>query len=155
MTELVYAEDLKIATPYPAGEHVITTAEIIAFARQWDPLPIHTDEAAAAEMGFDGIIASGIHSFAIFQRLVGANIYAGWQIIAGRRVRELEFPKPVLGGTTLRATVTVDKVEARSRGRSLMHKSGVLIDDAGDAVFRMQAEVYIRNRQDLESQRHR
>lgn len=146
MTTAVYAEDLELGVPYRAGQFLVTTPDIIAFARQWDPLPIHIDEQWAAAGPFGEIVASGIHSFGIFQRLAASNVYPGWQIIAGRAVRDVLFPKPVRGGTVLSAAVVVERMEPRGRGRSLVFKTGSMWDDDGDVVFRMRAEIYMRSR---------
>lgn len=142
----VYAEDLVIDEPYPAGSATLTSEEIVTFATQWDPQRFHIDQEFAAAGHFGEVIASGIHSFAVFQRLAVLNVYSNWRIIAGRAVRELTFPKPVRGGATLSAAVRVTRVERRDDRRSLIHKSGTLIDQSGDLVFSLIAEAYIENR---------
>jgi acyl dehydratase len=145
----VFADDLILDVPYEAGSHHVSDEEIIDFARRWDPLPMHTDLAAAAASPFGGLIASGIHSFGIYQRLTVLNVYRGWQIIAGRRIHELEFPKPVFAGTTLRAFVRIDRIVPRGDGRSVVHKTGTLVDDEGDLVFRIHPQVYMWDRTSL------
>ena len=43
--------------------------EIVDFASRWDPQPFHVDDEWARDGVFGEVIASGVHSFAIFQRL--------------------------------------------------------------------------------------
>lgn len=146
MRPLVFADDLVLGMPYQAGSHFVSDEEIIEFALQWDPLPMHIDREAASRGPFGGLIASGIHSFGIFQRLAVRNVYQDWAIIAGRRIQELEFPKPVRAGATLSGFVTVDSVDPRGSGRCLVHKTGVLTDDDGDTVFRIRPQTYMQGR---------
>ena len=67
MSELLYAEDLVIGSAWDLGSYVVTEPEIIEFARQWDPQGFHVDPDVAAAGYFGGIIASGIHTMAIFR----------------------------------------------------------------------------------------
>jgi len=53
------------------------------------------------------VIASGIHTFGIFQRLAVTNVYPGWVIIAGSRMGDLVFTmraEAYMGRSTLPLT---------------------------------------------------
>ena len=52
------------------GPIAIDEAEVIAFARQFDPQPIHTDPVAAAAGPFGGLIASGWHTVSLVMRVL-------------------------------------------------------------------------------------
>ena len=58
------------------GMTVVTTAipvdagHMIAFAREWDPMPIHVDPVAAAASIFGGITASSVYTFGLKQLLI-------------------------------------------------------------------------------------
>ena len=67
---MLYAEDLREGQEFPFGSYSMVEDEMLAFARQYDPIPIHTDPAAAAASPFGGLIASGLHTMAIYQRLI-------------------------------------------------------------------------------------
>ena len=47
-----YFEDFKVGDQWEFGAWSLTRDEMIAFAREFDPQPIHTDEAAAARTAF-------------------------------------------------------------------------------------------------------
>ncbi|MCW5752406.1 MAG: MaoC family dehydratase [Alphaproteobacteria bacterium] len=68
-----YFDDFHIGEKFVTGEESVLEADIVAFARTYDPQPFHIDRAAAAASHFGGIIASGFHtlslSFALFFRL--------------------------------------------------------------------------------------
>ena len=143
---VVYAEDLVLGTPYITGKYRLERDDVISFARAWDPQAFHVDEAVAATHGFGGLIASGLQTACIFQRLAVTGVYSNWAIIAGRAIREMSFPRPVRPGSTLKGSVTITDVVARDEQRSLVHKHGELWDQDGARVFSMRAEAYMRRR---------
>jgi acyl dehydratase len=56
-----YLEDLQVGDAWESGPFSLSEAEILDFARQFDPQPMHLDPVAAAEGRFGGLIASGWH----------------------------------------------------------------------------------------------
>jgi acyl dehydratase len=70
MTNL-YFDELQIGSRSAAGPYLLSRDEIIRFATQYDPIPRHIDEQAAARSVFGGLTASGSHTFAIFILLTG------------------------------------------------------------------------------------
>lgn len=55
-----YWEDFAVREIIELGSRPITEAEVLAFARKYDPQPFHTDPEAARQSIFGGLIASGI-----------------------------------------------------------------------------------------------
>lgn len=80
-----YFEDVRVGETDTLGSHLITEAEIIAFASKYDPQPFHTDPEAAKATIFGGLIASGWHTCAIMMRL---------SVEAGRRNRTVTTGSP-------------------------------------------------------------
>jgi acyl dehydratase len=54
-----YFEDFAEGQVYELGEASLSEAEIVEFARKYDPQPFHVDQAAAQQSMFGGLIASG------------------------------------------------------------------------------------------------
>lgn len=94
-----------------AGPHPVTEAEILDFARQWDPQWFHTDPQAAAGGPFGGLIASGMHTLAIAMRLLVPVTLAGSESLASPGLAYVKWPHPVRAGDHLRLRVSV--LEAR------------------------------------------
>ncbi|MCC9069695.1 MaoC/PaaZ C-terminal domain-containing protein [Arthrobacter cryoconiti] len=63
------AEHLPVGQSVDLGSHSVSEAEIIRFASEWDSQYFHTDPETAHESHFGGLIASGLHTLSIFQRL--------------------------------------------------------------------------------------
>jgi acyl dehydratase len=141
-----YADDLRIGRVYPLGSYVVSEDELVDFARQWDPQSFHVDAAAAASGAFGGLIASGIHTLAIFQRLAVQGAFADWQVIAGRRLVDVEFRRPVRPGDTLTGSMTIDDIVVDDRGRALVTAAAALVDQDERTVLTTVIEVLVRAR---------
>src|SRR5260370_19635905 len=63
-----YWEDFKVGESTELGSHSISEAEILAFARKYDPQPFHTDPEAARRSIFGGLIPSRWHTCALISR---------------------------------------------------------------------------------------
>jgi len=126
--DVVHADEIVVGTTHELGEHLVTSAELLEFAGHWDPQGFHVDEELAAAGAFEGVIASGIHSLAIVQRLAVDAVYSRWAVVAGRSFTDVRFSRPVRPGTTLAGRLRVDAVEPRDASRSLVHETVSLWD---------------------------
>jgi acyl dehydratase len=97
---MLYAEDLAVGQRFELGSCTISEEEIVGFAKQYDPVPIHTDKEAVATGPFGGLIASGFNTLAIYQRLI---VEAVWTQVAGivGRSFEVRLSHPVRPGTLI------------------------------------------------------
>ncbi|MCD2190803.1 MaoC/PaaZ C-terminal domain-containing protein [Actinomycetospora soli] len=128
----LYADDLEPGRSFGFGHHTVSEAEIVDYARRWDPIFIHVDPEAATRAGLGGVIASGLHTLAIYQRFV---VEAIWSRAAGGvgRTMDVGFRRPVRAGATLTGRAVVHGVEPRpERGDAVVTIHGELVDD--DAV---------------------
>ncbi|MEP9354790.1 MaoC family dehydratase [Xanthobacter sp. KR7-65] len=66
----IFFEDFIIGEVKTFGSHRVTREEIVAFASEFDPQPMHLDEAAGKASLLGGLAASGWHSCAIMMRLI-------------------------------------------------------------------------------------
>src|SRR5580700_11590427 len=96
-----YFEDISVGDRHPAGYVEITEAEVLAFARDFDPQPMHLDAEAAARSRFGGIIASGWHTAALAMRLIAQARPLGDTEVLGIGVENLRWRQPVRPGDTL------------------------------------------------------
>jgi acyl dehydratase len=68
-SELLYLDDLYVGRRFTSATHALDERQIVAFAREFDPQPFHTDPEAAKGTLFRGLAASGWHTAAITMRL--------------------------------------------------------------------------------------
>jgi acyl dehydratase len=122
-----YLDDLRVGQRFTTGEYELSADRAIAFARDWDPQPFHTDPGAAADSFFGELVASGWHTAAITMRLIVQGLpIAGGLIGAGG---EISWPAPTRPGAVLHVEGEVLEVRP-SRSRP----------DRGMAVVRMETK---------------
>jgi acyl dehydratase len=111
----LYLEDFTVGRRFTSAARTISADEIKSFARQFDPQPFHTDEAAAQDSFFQGLAASGWHTAAITMSLL---VQSGMPIEGGLigAGGEVEWPRAVRPGDTLTVESEVlDLKPSRSR----------------------------------------
>jgi acyl dehydratase len=100
-------DGLTVGETIDCGTRTVTREEIVSFAEEYDPLGIHTDETAAADSPFGGIIASGIHTFALTQRPVVEGFYGDSDLVAAGHIEEMRLPAPLRPGDTMHITLEI------------------------------------------------
>ena len=97
-----YFEDLIEDEERLSGAREVTEAELLAFARCYDPQYFHADPQAATRSIFGGLIASGIFTMAVWRQL-DHQICGDVAWICGVGWDEVRFPHPVRAGDALQA----------------------------------------------------
>ena len=97
-----YLDDLQVGEAWDGEPFTISEAEIIAFAEQFDPQPMHLDPVAAARGRFGGLIASGWHVASRVMREYVELAPFGATPMLGMRIDELCWLHPVRPGDALR-----------------------------------------------------
>src|SRR6516165_10165261 len=110
-----YFEDFEIGDSRKAGPYLVSKAEIIQVAMQFDPRPFHIDEEAAARSVFKGLTASAAHTFAIYIFLT-TKVQPPLRALAGLGYDEVRLPNPVRAGDELDyEAIILEKRESKSR----------------------------------------
>ncbi len=135
MSELLHYEDYPVGTVIPFGTYHLTKEEVIAYAREWDPQPMHLDEAAAKQSVLGGLAASGWQTSAIVVRLA-VEAYANKSAaMASNSMEEVKWLRPVYAGETLtgRATVLERRVSSKRSDMGILKMKFELFNEAGEA----------------------
>jgi len=135
------------------GSHTFTAAEIVAFARDWDPQPFHLDEAAGRASLFGGLAASGWHVACEWMALWIAHQNREMEARAARGevvpvpgpspgFDDMRWLKPVLAGETVayRATLHSARPSASRPAWGILSTTNEGFVD-GDLVFRFTARI--------------
>lgn len=97
-----FYDDIVIGEVRESTPRTVTQEELIEFATRYDPQYFHADPAAAERSIFGELIASGIHSAALW-RMLDHEISGDIRWICGIAWEEVRWPNPVHAGDTLRA----------------------------------------------------
>jgi acyl dehydratase len=132
-----------------AGPYVLSEAELVRFAKDYDPQWFHTDAEAAAGSPFGGLIASGWHTCAIAMRLVVGAALEGSESFASPGLEHVRWPNPVRPGDALRLVADVIEVRRsdkrptlgilRWRWRLFNQREMLVLDAEVTSLFRLQA----------------
>ena len=137
---MIWWEDFKVGERSEMGRHTFGAEEIIAFARQFDPQPFHTDPQAARASAFGGLIASGWHTCAVGMRLM-VEQYIGRTVSLGSPgVEDIRWLKPVRAGDTLTYSriVTESRASTSRAGVGLVKHRWEAVNQAGETVLTME-----------------
>lgn len=94
-------EDFAVGMRIDLGTWRISAEEIIEFAREFDPQPMHLDPVAGAASLLGGLAASGWHSCCILTRMVDDCFLRNSSVQAGAGINRTRWRRPVLAGDTL------------------------------------------------------
>lgn len=134
-----YLEDFEIGETWTSDPVEVTEDEIITYARQYDPQPMHTDPEKAAQSRFGGVIASGWHIVSLTMRVfIESGGHRGTPAV-GLGVDELRWRKPVRPGDVLTVTREVAGAE-RSKSRpqfGTLRTRVTVTNQDGDTVLSM------------------
>ena len=141
-----YFEDYVVGSSYEYGTAAVDEREVLAFAKQFDPQPMHVDPVAAAQGPFGGLIASGWHTSGLMMRLFVDHYLSSVASLASPGVDELKWLQPVRPGDTLRIRVTVTEAR-RSRSkpdRGIVRTFIEVLNQRGETVSTINAMNLLR-----------
>jgi acyl dehydratase len=144
----LFLDELEVGDRFESKGMTLTEADIVGFARDWDPQPFHVDAEAAARSHFGGLIASGFHTLALAFRMfyqTGAIIDAN---MGGPGIDDLRWVAPVRPGDTLRVLAEVKEiVPSRSKpDRGLLRLGFVATNQRGESVMTATLMIMMRRR---------
>ena len=144
----IWWEDMQPGQVFALGETSPTEAEILAFARQFDPQPFHLDEQAARASVFGSLCASGWHTCAMAMRLTVDNLLRHTGSLGSPGVEKVQWPTPVFPGDVLSLRYTIlESRPLRSRpGIGLVRGLWEMDNQKGQAVLRMEGLGMFRMR---------
>ena len=133
-------EDFPVGETAQLGSHTFTEDEIVAFARQFDPQPFHTDPAAARGSIYGGLIASGWHTCALAMRLMCESYINRTVSMGSPGVDNIRWLKPVRPGDTItfRRTVLEARPSNSRPGAGLIRSHWEALNQNGDVVMTME-----------------
>ena len=139
----MYFDDLKVGMSLRTAPAVIEKEKMMAFARDYDPHPLHTDEAYAAASPFGALIAPGVMSFmSVWAKYLEQDFF-GKELLAGKSTK-IEWHKPVYAQDILHGEAVITRLEKRNPRNGLVeitihayNQNNVLVlSDVTEAIVR-------------------
>ncbi len=141
----MFFEDFVLQTEIPLSPVRIEKEKMLAFAREYDNIPLHTDEAYAKTTVFGGLIAPGVMSFmAVWAKVLEKNLF-GAELIAGKSTK-IEWLKPVYPDDVLTGRVVVSALTPRGSKNGLVELTIFVENQKGELVLTNVTESVIKKR---------
>ena len=141
----MFFEDLKVGMSVETAPAVIEKAKMLAFAHDYDNLPLHTDEAYAAASPFGKLIAPGVMSFmSVWAKYLEQDFF-GEELLAGKSTK-IEWLKPVYADDVLTGTATITEMVRRNPKNGLVTLSFDVYNQHGELVLKDVTEAIVKCR---------
>jgi len=144
----IYWEDFVAGSVTDYGPRRVTREEIIDFALQFDPQPMHLDEEAARSSMLGGLCASGWHMCGLAMRMIVDGILRDSASMGAPGVDEVRWVKPLRPGDdiTLRTTVLDTRVSRSRPEMGLINFRFELIDRHEATIMTMASSLMMGRR---------
>lgn len=146
--DLIHFEDLAPGMTFELAPYEVTADEIVAFATEFDPQPMHLDAAAGKASILGGLAASGWHSCAMMMRMMCESHLKKMAAEGAPGVDYVKWKRPVLAGDTLSGATTVGECR-RSASRPAIGIVKVrhrLFNQRGELVLESENPLMVRLR---------
>jgi acyl dehydratase len=141
-------EDFPVGRFGTFGPRRVSREEIVAFAAEFDPQPMHLDEAAAAKTMLGSLAASGWHLCSLMMRMMCDGFIARTASMGSPGVNEVRWLAPLRPGDDLLLEVDVEQARA-SRSRpdmGIVMFKGTARNAAGVVLCEMTSPIMIGRR---------
>ena len=144
----MFFDDLKIGMTVDIKPVVIEKEKMMAFARDYDNIPLHTDEEYAKNTPFGKLIAPGVMSFmSVWAKYLEVDFF-GDALLAGKSTK-IEWLKPVFADDVLTGRATVTNLIKRNSKNGLVEvtidaynqKNELVLTDITEAIVKCRIEV--------------
>lgn len=130
-------DDFSNGEIFEFGDEAVVEAEVLDFARRFDPQPFHVNADAAARSIYGGLIASGWHTAALMMRMMVDHFIPAAASLGSPGMNEIRWLKPVRPGDHLRLRLTITEV-TRSRSkpdRGVLQQQVEVLNQHGESVM--------------------
>ncbi|MEQ1943296.1 MaoC family dehydratase [Mesorhizobium sp. VNQ89] len=150
MTRKTWAfEDLTVGRSIDLGHKDVTAEEIVEFAAEYDPQPMHLDEEAGRASILGGLSASGWHTCSMYMRLLCDAFLLDSTSQGAPGIDQIKWKRPVLAGDRLGGSITVLAArESKSRPAiGIVSFRSELFNQRGDAVLELDNSIMFLKRE--------
>lgn len=139
----MYFEDIKIGMTVTTAPAIIEKEKMMAFARVYDNIPLHTDEEYAAQSPFGKLIAPGVMSFmSVWAKYLEVD-FVGAALLAGKSTK-IEWHKPVFAEDVLTGKATVTNLVRRNPRNGLVEITIEAYNQNGTLVLTNVTEAVVK-----------
>ena len=141
----MYFDDAKVGMRVKIAPAVIEKQKMLDFAKDYDFIPLHTDEEYAKTTVFGGLIAPGVMSFmSVWAKYLEVDLFRD-ELLAGKSTK-IEWHKPVYPDDVLHAEAVITRLQKRSEKNGLVEISIEAYNQKGELVLTNVTEAIVKCR---------
>ncbi len=141
----MYFDEMKLGMSVEVAPVVIYKDKMLAFAKEYDDLPMHTDEEYAKTTLFGKLIAHGVMSFmAVWAKYLEVDFY-GNELLAGKSTK-IEWHKPVFAEDVLTGKATITNLIKRNDKNGIVAVSFDVYNQNSELVLTDVTEAFVKCR---------
>ena len=141
----MYFDDIILGMSVDIAPAMIEKEKMMAFARDYDNIPLHTDEEYAKNTPFGKLIAPGVMSFmSVWAKYLEVDFF-GNELLAGKSTK-IEWLKPVFADDVLSGKATITKLVKRNEKNGLVEVSIDAYNQNGELVLKDVTEAIVKCR---------
>ena len=139
----MYFDELELGMTVDTAPAVIKKEKMMDFARDYDNIPLHTDEEYAKTTPFGKLIAPGVMSFmSVWAKYLEVDFF-GKELLAGKSTK-IEWLKPVYADDVLTGKAAITKLVKRSERNGLVEVSIDVYNQNGELVLKDVTEAIVK-----------
>lgn len=139
----MYFDDIKLGMTVEIAPAVIEKEKMLSFARDYDNIPLHTDEEYAKNTPFGKLIAPGVMSFmSVWAKYLEVDFF-GEELLAGKSTK-IEWIKPVFADDVLTGKATVTNLARRNVKNGLVEITIEAYNQNGELVLTDITEAIVK-----------
>lgn len=138
----MFFEELKLGMMVDIAPAIIEKEKMLSFARDYDNIPLHTDEEYAKNTPFGKLIAPGVMSFmSVWAKYLEVDFF-GEELLAGKSTK-IEWLKPVYADDILTGKATITNLIKRNEKNGLVEVSIDVYNQNGELVLKDITEAIV------------
>ena len=139
----MYFEDIKLGMSVETPPALIEKEKMVAFAKLYDNIRLHTDEEYAKTTPFGRLIAPGVMSFmSVWVKYLEVDFF-GDELLAGKSTK-IEWHKPVFADDVLIGKCEITKLEKRNAKNGLIEITIKVYNQNGEHVLSDVTEAIVK-----------
>jgi acyl dehydratase len=143
-----YFEDFQPGLVMEFGPRLVTRDEIVAFAAEFDPQPMHMDEEAGRASMLRGLGGSGFHTCCLMMRMITDGFLLDSSSMGAPGIDEIKWLSPLRPDSriTVRATVLETKASRSKPDRGFIKFHYEVLDGTKAAIMTLACSMMMGTR---------
>lgn len=141
----MFFEELKLGQKLILPGIIVDKQELLEFSAKYDNIPLHTDEAYAAQTRFKGLIAPGIMTYLLVWVEYLKQDFFGEALVAGKSLK-IDWLLPVYPGDELKGEIFISNLSNYGHYNGLVETTLQVCNQRNEKVMECLTHAVVRKK---------